>query len=135
MKTYQQYLIIVLSLLACNVYGMDKYTLEDNEQLAITFAYFRDHFLQDLLQKLRADRALFVALRDANQAVIPNGKQEQKANELDDNECVICFDTMLPEDRTKLTCGHTQMHSDCIIKWSSIDKTCPLCRKRIVIKK
>lgn len=45
--------------------------------------------------------------------------------------CVICTETVGAHDKlTVLPCGHT-FHCGCINTWTSIRRTCPLCRKEL----
>ena len=50
------------------------------------------------------------------------------------NICVICFEPIKSCTIYKLECSH-QFHNKCILKWKKINNTCPICRKKIIIKK
>ena len=48
----------------------------------------------------------------------------------DDGKCAICLnDIKMSEKRGALPCCHT-FHIDCILQWSKVDNSCPLCKKR-----
>lgn len=64
--------------------------------------------------------------------------------ELED-ECQICHEPILPEERRgnkcgdqpiKLPCGHDMFHKRCMIKWvdSAKEKACPICRADLDVK-
>ena len=71
-----------------------------------------------------------------NKKTISNVKKETKDHivinkEFENNECIICLEPMIINDKVKiLECGH-MYHYDCINKW--IEKkgeiNCPLCSK------
>ena len=71
-----------------------------------------------------------------NKKSISNIKKETKDHivinkEFENNECIICLEPMIINDKVKiLECGH-MYHYDCINKW--IEKkgeiNCPLCSK------
>ena len=47
-----------------------------------------------------------------------------------DGKCAICLnDIKMSEKRGALPCCHT-FHIDCILQWSKVDNSCPLCKKR-----
>ena len=51
--------------------------------------------------------------------------------EFENNECIICLEPMVINDKVKiLECGH-MYHYDCINKWIEKKKeiNCPLCSK------
>ena len=51
--------------------------------------------------------------------------------ELNNNECSICLDVINDNNLVNLiNCQHN-FHSSCILEWSKINNTCPLCRKNI----
>ena len=45
-------------------------------------------------------------------------------------ECSICTETILPCDLKVTSCGH-QYHRECLALWTSVHKSCPICRKDI----
>ena len=71
-----------------------------------------------------------------NKKTISNVKKETKDHivinkHFENNECIICLEPMIINDKVKiLECGH-MYHYDCINKW--IEKkgeiNCPLCSK------
>ena len=71
-----------------------------------------------------------------NKKTISNIKKESKDHivinkNFENNECIICLEPMIINDKVKiLECGH-MYHYDCINKW--IEKkgeiNCPLCSK------
>ena len=71
-----------------------------------------------------------------NKKNVSNIKKETKDHivinkEFENNECIICLEPMIINDKVKiLECGH-MYHYDCINKW--IEKkgeiNCPLCSK------
>ena len=71
-----------------------------------------------------------------NKKTISNVKKETKDHivinkDFENNECIICLEPMIINDRVRiLRCGH-MYHYDCINKW--IEKkgeiNCPLCSK------
>jgi len=71
-----------------------------------------------------------------NKKTISNIKKESKDHivinkDFENNECIICLEPMVINDKVKiLECGH-MYHYDCINKW--IEKkgeiNCPLCSK------
>ena len=71
-----------------------------------------------------------------NKKTISNVKKETKDHividkNFENNECIICLEPMIINDKVKiLECGH-MYHYDCINKW--IEKkgeiNCPLCSK------
>ena len=71
-----------------------------------------------------------------NKKTINNIKKETKDHivinkDFENNECIICLEPMIINDKVKiLECGH-MYHYDCINKW--IEKkgeiNCPLCSK------
>ena len=71
-----------------------------------------------------------------NKKTISNIKKETKDHivinkDFENNECIICLEPMIINDKVKiLECGH-MYHYDCINKW--IEKkgeiNCPLCSK------
>ena len=71
-----------------------------------------------------------------NRKTVRNIKNETKDHiiinkDFENNECIICLEPMLVNDKVKiLECGH-MYHYDCINKW--IEKkgkiNCPLCSK------
>ena len=71
-----------------------------------------------------------------NKKTISNIKNETKDHivinkDFENNECIICLEPMIINDKVKiLECGH-MYHYDCINKW--IEKkgeiNCPLCSK------
>ena len=71
-----------------------------------------------------------------NKKTISNVKKETKDHivinkDFENNECIICLEPMIINDKVKiLECGH-MYHYDCINKW--IEKkgeiNCPLCSK------
>ena len=71
-----------------------------------------------------------------NKKTISNVKKETKDHivinkDFENNECIICLEPMVINDKVKiLECGH-MYHYDCINKW--IEKkgeiNCPLCSK------
>lgn len=50
------------------------------------------------------------------------------------NKCVICLEPIRPNILYKLKCSH-QFHKKCILKWIKKSNTCPICRKKITVKK
>ena len=44
------------------------------------------------------------------------------------NECIICYDEFKERDTVILRCGHF-FHGDCINQWFNFKDTCPICRK------
>ena len=71
-----------------------------------------------------------------NKKTISNVKKETKDHivinkEFENNECIICLEPMIINDKVKiLECGH-MYHYDCINKWIEKKKeiNCPLCSK------
>lgn len=52
-----------------------------------------------------------------------------------EEECTICLDSLEKNNSVAtLECGH-EFHNCCIKDWMKIKKTCPICRKKIKIKK
>lgn len=52
-------------------------------------------------------------------------------DKFDKNECIICIDNYLNDDKIRLLkCGH-HFHDICIKKWLIINTTCPQCRNPI----
>jgi hypothetical protein len=47
------------------------------------------------------------------------------------NECSICLETNNYKI-IKTNCNH-EFHEECLIKWTKISKTCPICRKNLEI--
>ena len=48
-------------------------------------------------------------------------------DQIKNDECVICLDTMNTDNSKTLNCGHN-FHTTCIESWNSIQITCPICR-------
>jgi len=49
--------------------------------------------------------------------------------DFNNNECIICLESMIKGERVKiLGCGH-MYHYDCIMEWFKRKKECPLCSK------
>ena len=71
-----------------------------------------------------------------NKKTVNNIKKETKDHivinkEFENNECIICLEPMIINDKVKiLECGH-MYHYDCINKWIEKKKeiNCPLCSK------
>ena len=71
-----------------------------------------------------------------NKKNISNIKKETKDHivinkDFENNECIICLEPMVINDKVKiLECGH-MYHYDCINKWIEKKKeiNCPLCSK------
>ena len=71
-----------------------------------------------------------------NKKSISNVKKETKDHivinkDFENNECIICLEPMVINDKVKtLECGH-MYHYDCINKWIEKKKeiNCPLCSK------
>ena len=71
-----------------------------------------------------------------NKKTISNVKKETKDHividkNFENNECIICLEPMVINDKVKiLECGH-MYHYDCINKWIEKKKeiNCPLCSK------
>ena len=71
-----------------------------------------------------------------NKKTISNVKKETKDHivinkDFENNECIICLEPMVINDKVKiLECGH-MYHYDCINKWIEKKKeiNCPLCSK------
>ena len=71
-----------------------------------------------------------------NKKTISNVKKETKDHivinkDFENNECIICLEPMVVNDKVKiLECGH-MYHYDCINKWIEKKKeiNCPLCSK------
>ena len=71
-----------------------------------------------------------------NKKTISNVKKETKDHivinkDFENNECIICLEPMIINDKVKiLECGH-MYHYDCINKWIEKKKeiNCPLCSK------
>ena len=71
-----------------------------------------------------------------NKKSISNIKKETKDHivinkDFENNECIICLEPMIINDKVKiLECGH-MYHYDCINKWIEKKKeiNCPLCSK------
>jgi hypothetical protein len=71
-----------------------------------------------------------------NQNVNQNVNQKKEINDpiilnknFENNECIICLDPMIINDKVQiLNCGH-MYHLDCINKWFNKKKeiNCPLC--------
>ena len=59
--------------------------------------------------------------------------KKKKFNMLNDNDCIICFDKMLPQNKLMLPCKHL-FHEDCILEWAFAEEktwhTCPICRQK-----
>jgi hypothetical protein len=52
---------------------------------------------------------------------------------INSNICSICLETLNNDnDINKLSCSHTY-HNECIKLWYEKNKTCPLCRSKIII--
>jgi len=47
----------------------------------------------------------------------------------EESECSICFEP-LKTLYAALPCGHVY-HSDCILKWLTDHRSCPVCRKKM----
>ena len=54
-------------------------------------------------------------------------------NKSQDNKCSICLQEY-NNNKTILLCGHI-FHSNCISTWKQRSDTCPICRKKILIKR
>ena len=68
-----------------------------------------------------------------NNSICPkknNISSEEKYSEI--IECPICLDKH--SNYIILKCGH-KFHKDCIIKWSNMNQTCPICRCIILKQK
>ena len=71
-----------------------------------------------------------------NKKTVSNIKKETKDHivinkDFENNECIICLEPMIINDKVKiLECGH-MYHYDCINKWIKKKKeiNCPLCSK------
>jgi len=71
-----------------------------------------------------------------NKKTISNVKKETKDHividkNFENNECIICLESMIINDKVRiLECGH-MYHYDCINKWIEKKKeiNCPLCSK------
>ncbi|KAF5286398.1 hypothetical protein FQA39_LY16318 [Lamprigera yunnana] len=55
----------------------------------------------------------------------------RKRNKEDHNNvCIICFDELRSYSSLYLPCNHI-FHEDCVRKWMSTNRTCPICRSTI----
>lgn len=45
-----------------------------------------------------------------------------------ENDCCICYLCLHPNDNYCLLTCHHSFHSSCILKWSQIHNSCPLCK-------
>ncbi|XP_044466502.1 E3 ubiquitin-protein ligase SIRP1-like [Mangifera indica] len=56
------------------------------------------------------------------------GKLEMLKNEDEATLCVVCLEQiLLGSQATRMPCAHV-FHGDCILKWLSMSRFCPLCR-------
>lgn len=44
--------------------------------------------------------------------------------------CVICFDLIEQTNKSITKCNHI-FHTNCLIKWSNINNSCPMCKKKL----
>lgn len=47
-------------------------------------------------------------------------------------DCSICMDALCTEHITFTECKHF-FHTNCLIKWNSLNRDCPLCRTKVVL--
>lgn len=74
------------------------------------------------------------------ESFINNGLIEVDINQLDNDSCCICMSVYLSEavedcslmceEPMRLSCGHV-MGSACILRWTTISNTCPICRHEL----
>ena len=68
----------------------------------------------------------------------PIHQKEQEKQQIEEEqieECSICLEKLEKNNSVViLECGH-KFHDKCIKNWMKIKKTCPICRKKIKIKK
>ncbi len=60
----------------------------------------------------------------------PIKEQYRRMNEL--KNCAICLETVFADSVDITTCTHV-FHWTCIAEWCKISRTCPICRKIIVL--
>jgi hypothetical protein len=61
----------------------------------------------------------------------PKDTLETIINEVNDNVCIICFESYKIKEKINiLQCKHT-FHITCITKWLNKCETCPICRRKI----
>ena len=47
------------------------------------------------------------------------------------DDCSICLENIINEEHKKITtCNHT-FHEECMVRWMSLNHSCPLCRKNL----
>ena len=46
--------------------------------------------------------------------------------------CGVCYTELNSDNTVNTNCNH-KFHRKCIIKWKSINDTCPLCRAKLII--
>ena len=57
------------------------------------------------------------------------------AKETQTSECVICLETIHPEDDTNLKCCKAQIHRHCYLQCINKYGTCPWCRQTVTVSK
>lgn len=117
------------------IYIKSNYFFIDKDAFVLTIIWQICIFLYDL-------RISYLAVQNLNNQVFPsrindddNEEEEKKEEEKDfleinlteEQDCCICLEPM--QTGVKLECNHI-LHKECIRKWHTIKKSCPLCRNK-----
>jgi len=90
----------------------------------------QDEFLEDIYDEVQTESLQDSVLkRDEN---IQYNGDEEKYNENEEYECVICKENIINEEKVIYLheCKHT-FHSECLNEWIKWKSVCPLCYSEI----
>lgn len=110
--------------------------------ILVSICYVINYFLQKLIFSKIKQKKIYEILKK-NSYKIKYKNSEYNTDKVDMNQtnfqsfeemknCIICFeDVNEGETMTKIPdCKH-EMHMDCLLEWTKIKNSCPICRSQI----